>query len=163
MNSAIERLLGLHVVDVMHSPVAVVQENASMADAAKILAENSVTGAPVVDVQGRCVGMLSTTDFALREARHASTAPPSLLNWQQVVPGSEESPLQVESFHEDRVGEHMSLAVQTINETATLINAGRVMCREHIHRLVIVDAESRPVGVVSSLGLVAAMIAAMEE
>lgn len=164
MNSAIERLLGLRVVDVMNAPVAVVQENASMAEAAKILAENSVTGAPVVDVQGRCVGMLSTTDFALREARHGSTSAPSLLNWQQqVVLGSDESPLHVESFHENRVGEHMSLAVQTINETATLINAGRVMCREHIHRLVIVDEESRPVGVVSSLDLVAAMIAAIEE
>jgi predicted transcriptional regulator len=75
----------------------------------------------------------------------------------------QDEPFEIDTIAQDRVREHMSPAVQTVHESATLINAARVMCREHIHRLVIIDQDERPVGVVSSLDLVAAMIAAVEE
>jgi CBS domain-containing protein len=164
MNSAIERLLGLRVSDVMNTPVKTISVNATMAEAAATLAQHEITGAPVVDLQGGCVGILSVTDFALRELRQAGGGARLRLDWEpDVVSGTEHKALRVESYAEDRVGEHMSPAVQTINQTATLINAARVMCREHIHRLVIIDAEERPVGMVSSLDLVAAMVAAVEE
>jgi CBS domain-containing protein len=164
MNSAIERLLGLRVSDVMNTPVTTVSDSATMSEAAATLAQHEITGAPVVDLQGRCVGILSVTDFALRELRQAGAGEGMLFGWQRnVVPGTEHQALRVESYAEDRVDEHMSPAVQTINQTATLINAARVMCREHIHRLVIIDTEERPVGMISSLDLVAALVAAVEE
>ena len=164
MNSAIERLLSLRVRDVMNSPVATISETASMADAARILAEREITGAPVVNVHGRCVGMLSATDFAMREHRMSQGEAELSLGWEHTMQQeTKEAPFQMETIAEDRVHEHMSPAVQTINQTASLINAARIMCREHIHRLVIIDEDERPVGVVSSLDLVAAMIAAVEE
>ena len=72
MNSAIERLLTLRVEDVMNSPVAFIPHDVSMSDAARILTENEVTGAPVVNDQGQCIVILSATDFAERESRIAS-------------------------------------------------------------------------------------------
>ena len=164
MNSAIERLLSLRVSDVMNSPVATIQDSSTMAEAARILAEREITGAPVVDASGRCVGMLSATDFAMREHRLALGEEELSFGWgHEVTQDGEQAPIHIETIAEDRVREHMSPAVQTINQTASLINAARVMCREHIHRLVIIDRDDRPVGVVSSLDLVAAMVAAVEE
>ena len=66
MNSAIERLLSLRVCDVMSSTVVEVSVNASLAEAAALLVDNNVSGAPVVDESGRCVGVLSSTDFVVR-------------------------------------------------------------------------------------------------
>ncbi len=164
MNSAIERLLGLRVCDVMNSPVASVSENASLAEAAKLFATHEITGAPVVDVAGRCIGMISTTDFAMREHRLATAREQRSMGWEHTVAqdGPDES-IHIRTIAEDLVREHMSPAVQTINHMASLVNAARVMCREHIHRLVIIDEDERPVGMVSSLDLVAAMVAAVEE
>jgi CBS-domain-containing membrane protein len=163
MNSAIERLLSLRVSDIMNSPVVTISENASMTEAARQLAEGEITGAPVVDEAGHCVGMLSATDFAMREHRLAQGEKELALGWEENLPPQHEDAFPVEMIAEDRVREHMSPAVQTVNQTASLINAARILCREHIHRLVIVDQDQRPVGVVSSLDLVAAMVAAVEE
>jgi CBS-domain-containing membrane protein len=164
MNSAIERLLSLRVSDLMSSPVTTVSECDSMGDAARILAESGITGAPVVDVAGRCVGMLSATDYAMREHRLAQGEEKlSFGHEHELTRSAEDESFRIESIAHDRVREHMSPAVQTINETASMINAARVMCREHIHRLVIIDQDERPVGLISSLDLVAAMIAVVEE
>jgi CBS domain-containing protein len=164
MNSAIERLLSLRVSDVMNSPVTTIPDTARMAEAARVLAEREITGMPVVDAQGRCVGMLSATDFAMRELRLARGEGPLTCGWDQALSAEQQTTaFQMGTIAEDRVSEHMSPAVQTINQSASLINAARVMCREHIHRLVIVDRDERPVGVVSSLDLVAALVAAVEE
>jgi CBS domain-containing protein len=164
MNSAIERLLSLRVSDIMTSPVTTISECASMADAARILADAEITGAPIIDACGRCVGMLSATDFAMREHRHANRQEQLSCGWEHsICQEDNEGPMFIQAVAEDRVREHMSPAVQTINRTASLVNASRVMCREHIHRLIIVDDDERPVGVVSSLDLVAAMVAAVEE
>jgi CBS domain-containing protein len=163
MNSAIERLLSLRVCDVMNSPVATVAESASLAEAARIMAEREVTGLPVVDASGRCVGVLSATDFAMREHRLAQGERQLFCRWEHAGAEGNLAPLHLESIAENRVSDHMSPAVQTVNQTASLINAARVLCREHIHRLIIIDEGERPVGVVSSLDLVAALIAAVEE
>jgi CBS-domain-containing membrane protein len=164
MNSAIERLLSLRVSDVMNSPVTTVSECDSMPDAARVLIESEIRGAPVVDATGRCVGMLSGIDFAQRANRIARGDASATFGQEHALRrGTGQEAYQMESIAEDRVREHMSPAVQTIHRTSTLINAARMMCREHIHRLVIVDEDARPIGVVSSLDIVAAMIAAIEE
>ena len=71
--------------------------------------------------------------------------------------------IHLEAVHDDSVADHMSPFVQTINIDAPIMNAARVLVGEHIHRLVIVNDDLRPIGVLSSLDLVATMIAAVEE
>ena len=44
-----------------------------------------------------------------------------------------------------------------------MIDAAREMCAQHVHRLPVVDAGGKVVGLVSSLDLVAAMVGALEE
>ena len=164
MNSAIERLLSLRVCDVMSSSVVEVSVNASLADAAALLIENNVTGAPVIDESGRCVGVLSSTDFMVRDRLPEGCTEETALGYEHVlVKKTGLGSYQIEACQEDRVGEHMTPAVQTITETAPIMNAARAMCGEHIHRLIVVDEKGRPVGIVSTLDLVAAMVAAIGE
>lgn len=164
MNSAIERLLGLRVGDIMNAPVATVQENSLLSDAAKLMIENGVSGLPVVDVTGRSVGILTASDFAAREYRMAVSDERQSFGGSHAL--QESGPLgslQIDAMGNNLVRDHMSGNVQTISLSGSLINAARVMCREHIHRLVIVDDDHHPVGMISSLDLVAAMVAAVEE
>ena len=163
MNSTIERLLSLRVCDIMQSDVVTIDEGSTMSEAAKIMGEHRVSGAPVVDSLGHCVGVLSVADFAERERQLGDTAESFDFGVEHVVRKDPGRPICIEPMRENRVGEHMSPAVQSIGLEATILDAARVMCAEHLHRLVVVDEQQHAIGVVSTLDLIAAMVAAVEE
>lgn len=155
MNSAIERLVGLRVKDIMNDRVMTVSESDAMQEAAKQIFDSGVTGAPVVNAMGECVGMLSASDFVGRDAgRH---------ELQILTRSSAEEPYSIDVLNEDLVSTHMSPVVQTISDDALIMAAARIMCNEGIHRLVVVDDRRHPVGIISTLDLVAAMVAAVGE
>ncbi|HCK41857.1 MAG TPA: hypothetical protein DHW22_09515 [Planctomycetaceae bacterium] len=62
----------------------------------------------------------------------------------------------------DYVRNHMSMAVQTIDHECSLLQSARCMCNQHIHRLVVLDHD-RPIGIITSLDLIAAFLATVEE
>ena len=164
MNSAIERLVGLRVADLMNRGVVSISVDANMAEAAEILLKNKITGAPVIDEQGHCVGVLSSTDFA---SRNLSCEGHEQLEFRddefEIVAGNGDSPLHIEHVEIDSVRQHMTPAIQTISDQASMLEAARYMCTEHVHRLIVLDEKSHPLGVVSSLDLVAALVSAIEE
>ena len=155
MNSAIERLIGLRVKDVMNHDVLSVSQSEEMLVAAKKLHDAEVTGAPVVNELGVCVGVLSSRDFVGWKA--------GCHDKEVMVRSSPDEPYHIECLDDDVVSSHMSPLVQTISNEATILSAARVMCNEGIHRLVVVDDRDRPIGIVSTLDLVASMVAAIEE
>lgn len=153
MNSAIERLLTLRVSDVMSRKVFTVSASKTMSDAAAILAQHFVSGVPVVGDRGQCVGILSATDFVRCVADTAKeTRPPTKSNGHACpVPAT------------DLVASHMSALVQSVAANDPLTVAARTMCHNHIHRLIALDEQGRPAGVLTSLDIVAALINAVEE
>ncbi|MBX9792514.1 MAG: CBS domain-containing protein [Pirellulales bacterium] len=165
MNSAIERLLSLRARDVMTRSVVELSANQTMSQAAFTLRQHEVTGAPVVDEQGRCVGIISATDFVRREAtvedegngHGGADLSEHMLSRQPGVPS------YIGAMTCDLVRHYMSPAVQSIDEDATLPEIGRVMCEAHIHRVVVLDRRGVPVGIVSSLDVVSALVNAIEE
>jgi len=164
MNSAIERLLKLRVGEVMGRKVVTVSANQSMGAAATTLLERSIGGAPVVDEQGRCCGILSAGDFVRREVARAAEAAESLDSQEhRLMHERGEIPYHVETVADDRVKSHASPAVQTVSAETSLIDAARIMCAEHIHRLPVLDGASKPAGILTAMDIVAAVIHAIEE
>jgi CBS domain-containing protein len=163
MNSAIERFLSLRVKDVKNPHVIRIAENATMAQAAKVLEDNDITGAPVVDRDGRCVGVLSRSDFVPREGATYTVSATSDAAFSEAAQSQRGGAEQIEPKKNDLVCEHMSPLVRTISDEATIMSAARIMCGEHLHRLVIVDEDNHPTGVIGTLDLIAAIIAAIEE
>jgi len=164
MNSAIERLLGLKVKDVMSKQVTTVSAHQTMGEAAGILYKNEITGAPVVDEVRHCVGVGSAADYVRYQARNAQQSDESFAYCGHLLePGSEQTPLHIDPPCSDLVEHYMSSGVQTISAEASLLGAGREMCAAHIHRLPVVDAHDQIIGLVSSLDLTAALIKVFEE
>jgi CBS-domain-containing membrane protein len=157
MNSAIERLLRLSVKDAMAKEVVVIAAHATMGDAAETLSNSDISGAPVVDEQGHCVGIISAADFVQRETSREEESE------HELTQESPARPYRVRVVADDLVSTHMTGAVQSIDADASLTDAGRVMCAGHVHRLPVLDEAGHVVGMVSSLDLVAATIQAIEE
>jgi predicted transcriptional regulator len=161
MISSVENnLAALLVEDVMTHEVVTVAVNNTMSEAADVFFEHQITGAPVVDELGHCVGMLSATDFAHSKAEEldgrkqvgnflCSRHPSGLYS--------------IDEVRHDLVKSHMSSAIKTMDQDAPLLTAARCMCREHVHRLLVIDTSGSPVGILTSLDLIAAMISAVED
>ena len=143
MDSAVDRLLTLKVKDVMTRQVVCVAKDQLLSDAADLFVEKGISGAPVVDASGRCVGILSAIDYVKREHVLRGTA--------------------MEQAAEDRVYQEMSVGVRSVQPENTLLNAARIMCEKHVHRLPVLDLEGKPVGLITSMDVVAALVNAIDE
>lgn len=143
MDIAVTRLMTLRVKDVMTRRVICVGEDQNMSEAAGLFLEKGISGAPVVDAEGCCVGMLSAFDY-VRRAHFTQTAPdPSALT--------------------DTVGAEMSPQVRFVEPERTLLAAARLMCEKHVHRLPVLDLDNKLVGLITAMDVVAALVNAMDE
>ncbi len=162
MNSAIERLLTLRVSDIMAHELVTVRSDDTLSTAARLFEEREISGAPVIGEDGRCVGVLSGFDFirqAVVEMRESGT--PS--SRHVLVQDTPDAPLHLEDVPQDAVEAYMSRDVQSVRSTDGMLDAARRMCQQHVHRVVVLDERGKPIGLLSSLDVVAAMIAAIEE
>jgi CBS domain-containing protein len=126
----------LLVADVMTIDPVVVADDAPLEDVARLLRTYSISGLPVVDRDGTLVGVISQTDLVAIEG-----APIGRLI------RTEASGL--------RVGELMSSPAITVPMTGSLAEAARLMRDRRIHRLVALNDDGRPVGVLSASDFVA--------
>lgn len=164
MSEVLERLRTLRVRDVMSPGAVSVDQNESLGAAAAVMINRPVSGLPVVDDAGRCVGILTAFDFVRRYAVERNEERAALGGDEvQVHRGSAGEPLEIEATAPDTVAGNMSSAVQTIAKEATLLEAAREMCAAHIHRLPVVDARGNVDGILTSLDVVAAVVNASDE
>jgi CBS domain-containing protein len=150
MNSAIDRLGTLSVSEVMAKAVVSVPQRQPMGEVAALFLAHQISSAPVVDEQGACVGILTATDFLKRDAAlsEGNGAPHAVRSaW---VP-------------EDTAETYKSGSVQSISAAAPLLTAAKIMCIQHVHRLPVVDLLGKPVGIISTMDVVAALLNAIDE
>jgi len=154
MKSFFKSFRSLTAADLMKQPVQSIPQEMSLATAGGILQRERISGAPVIDCNGRCVGVISTTDFlgaASKEHHHDD------LRCAEERCVSEWEVVDAESLLHEEVRHRMSTDVVTVAGTASIAEIARMMLDAHIHRVIVVDAKRRPVGIVSSTDIIAAV------
>jgi CBS-domain-containing membrane protein len=152
-----KRLLDLTAADLMSIDVVTIPEPMSLRAAAHRLALAGVTGAPVVDAEGRCVGVISSMDLVrfldqgARAARPICPGPTCYCSDWQVA--------DLDMLPADAVSHYMTTEVVRVSAHAGIGELARTMLDAHIHRVIIVDVQGRPIGVVSSTDVLAAVAA----
>lgn len=147
-------LMTLCAADVMSRNVVMIPREMSLQGAARMLARAGVTGAPVVDSNGRCIGVLSATDFMNwmkgdHKGEAARVAEECVCKAWQIPEGANELTGCVEACMTKNPV--LAFANVRIGELAAM------MMDAHIHRIIVVDTASRPIGVVSSIDILAAV------
>ncbi len=145
-------LTAVTAAEVMSRDLVTIPQYMSLRTAAWLLSQACVSGGPVVDNQGTCVGVLSANDFmrwAHRDEPKPNHPPEcTCCDWQ------------ILEFHDlpvAAVSGYMSADPVTAPATATVHELARKMIDAHIHRVVIVDEQDRPIGIVSSTDIIAAV------
>jgi CBS-domain-containing membrane protein len=152
-----KRFLDLTAADLMSRDVVAISPAMSLRGAAHRLAEAGVSGAPVVDAQGRCVGVLSTTDLVRWVDRGAAAARRSFGAADRYCADWEVMDLEVLPI--DEVGRYMTTEVVTATPATRIGELARAMLDAHIHRIIVTDPAGRPVGILSATDVLAAVAA----
>jgi CBS domain-containing protein len=156
MHEMFDRIVSLRVSDVMATSPITVDVSASMAEVSHLFASHNIHSAPVVDESGACVGIITASDFVKRSEIFAACQGQP----HDMFCGREGMQLEAKSY--EGVADCMTQGVQSISPATPLIVAARIMTQAHIHVLPVIE-HHRPVGIVSNMDVVAALVNAFEE
>jgi CBS domain-containing protein len=203
-----QHILDLTARDLMTHPVLSIPQEMPLREAACLLLRNKCSGAPVVDKQGRCVGVLSATVFMRiasqrQDASPASPADPvnrpfassstgtdsgeitgpalapglrqiqveeSLLAGKEkiAVPSQSSSfctdwqAMEVEKLPAEEVRRYMTADPVTVPPGASIRTLARMIRNSHMHRVIVVDGEHRPMGIVTASDIMDALADAVD-
>jgi CBS domain-containing protein len=142
----------MRVKDLMTTDVLTVRVTTQLKDAARLLAEHRISGLPVVDDDGRVLGVLSEGDILYKETGMKDR--PGFFERLLSVPATGfELKLAART-----VGEAMSAPAVTIGPIRPVTVAATTMIDEGVNRLPVVDDEGRLVGIVTRADLVRAFV-----
>jgi len=139
----------------MNRTPLVIPQEMSLRTAAHLLTQAQVSGAPVVDAEGRLVGVLSATDFVhlAEDGEHLARCHP-----HAAAEFCAEGQLDDEKVHpEETVSALMTADPVTVPPELGIGALAQMMLDAHIHRLIVVDSDNRPNGVVASTDILAAV------
>ncbi|MFI8287554.1 CBS domain-containing protein [Streptomyces sp. NPDC085614] len=126
----------------MTREVVSVRGDAPFKEVVRTLSRSRVTAVPVLDGGGRVLGVVSEADLLRKTADQAAVP-----GGQRAVPGLE-APERAKS-EGTRAEELMSAPAVCARPEWTVPEAARLMEVQGVKRLVVVDDEDRPVGIVS--------------
>jgi CBS domain-containing protein len=141
--------------DVMTRDPVCVSPGARIRELARILEENEISGAPVVDQNGTLVGVVSKTDMIRRCSEGTEEIPPSYLFEMLSEHPTDSAQGSQEVLPEPLicVDDFMTVDPITVGPREPVPAIARLMNNKGIHRVIVVDDENFPIGIITSLDL----------
>jgi CBS domain-containing protein len=154
LQKAAKPLLALTAADLMSAPLMTIAPETSLREAARLLSGSHISGAPVVDREGRCLGVVSSSDFVTcvgtgGEATGKRTKVTFMVPWGEMI-DIEESP-------DDEIRRYMTAQPVTVAPETPIGEIAQKMVDAHIHRVLVVVEQDRPLGIVTSTDILAAV------
>ena len=141
----------LTIADVMTKNPICATPGMTIRQLATIFAERRISGAPVVGADGTLVGVVSRTDLFRRVGLESKDVAPSflfdLLN--DAIPASAQ-PVPESLL---TIGDFMAESVITAAPTDRVADIAHRMATHKIHRVVVIDGQRKPLGIVTALDL----------
>ena len=148
------------VAEVMTSPVFSVRRETPLQEAVTLLSTHHISGLPVVDDQEVLVGELSEKDLMVRESGFETGPYVMFLDAVIYLRNPLEWNRQVHQVLGSTVGEVMSHHPHSCSADTPLPAAARQLHDRSTQRLFVLDADRRPVGVLTRGDVVRALAAA---
>jgi CBS domain-containing protein len=144
----------MNASDVMTRNVITTDPDQTVLHAARLMLQHHISGLPVIDKDGKLIGILSEGDFLRRREtkteRHRS-------RWLEFLMGPGRMASEYSHSHGRKVGEVMSTELQTVDENAGLEDIVELMEKYRIKRVPVMCGEQL-VGIVTRSNLMHAMV-----
>jgi CBS domain-containing protein len=140
--------------DVMTRDVISIAPDATVLQAARLMLQRHISGLPVVDKDGKLVGVLSEGDFLRRRETRTEH---KRSRWLEFLMGPGRMAAEYSHSHGSKVAEVMTTEVQTVDELTALEDIVDLMERKRIKRVPVVCG-GQLVGIVTRSNLMHAMV-----
>jgi CBS domain-containing protein len=159
----------------MTPQVVVLKDKMLLKEAVRLLRQAGHSGGPVVNDEGKLVGTISVRDILgtskkieggkgksppvdvpISLANELLTSSGTWMMWDNKPKDELEDDLEL-------VKTRMRKDVNRVGEHSLLIEAARIMCTFHSHRVPVVDVVERLVGIITPIDILAAMVNAADE
>jgi CBS domain-containing protein/copper chaperone CopZ len=142
--------------DIMTRDPVCVEPRTTIRELARLFEDNRFSGAPVVDERSTVVGVVSKSDI-IRRCTSGDTAPPAYL-FEVLFGGGNGPPGGPPAIPEPLVcvEDLMTADPLTVGPDVPLADVAKLMALHRLHRIVVVDQRRYPVGMITSLDLLAA-------
>jgi CBS domain-containing protein len=147
------------ISEIMATDVQTIDADATIQEVLETLEDYGISGAPVVDATGRCVGVFSTTDLARREQEIQEGDARLALGWYDLGPLSDRffaasEDLETAQIAREVVGDWMTREVKSVGPGTSVQETARIMVEEAIHRVLVMEGK-KLAGIVSALDIAA--------
>ena len=140
--------------DVMTRDVISIDPGATVLQAARLMLQHHISGLPVVDKDGKLVGVLSEGDFLRRRETRTEH---KRSRWLEFLMGPGRIAAEYSHSHGSKVAEVMTTEVQTVDEVTALEDIVDLMERKRIKRVPVLCG-GQLVGIVTRSNLMHAMV-----
>ena len=149
----------MRATDVMTTGVITVDENATVSEAAKLLAKHGISAVPVVDKDDRVIGMVSEGDL-LHRAETGTERRRSW--WLEMVSSTNQLASDYIKSHSGKVKDVMTRDVLSVTEDTPVADIAVLLETNRIKRVPVLR-DGKLVGIVSRANLVRALAMTISE
>ena len=139
--------------DIMTPEVITIHPEARVEDLAKLLAENRISGVPVLDAAGRLVGVVTQSDLVQRSRDLELPPALNILDLHLFLETPARFQKRLEKLLGDRVKDVMTPNPTTLAPDTPVSDIARLMTAKGVHTLPVLEA-GKLVGIVGKLDLI---------
>ena len=141
----------------MSTDVITVTKKTSLKELAKILQEKQINGVPVVDDEGKLVGIICESDLIRKNRKLHIPTVVALFDWVLYLESPGKMKEEIERLNATTVEDLYSKKVVTVDEETPLDEIATLMAEKKIYTIPVVEGD-RVVGVIGKGDLVRTLI-----
>lgn len=143
----------LRAKDVMTKDPVCASPSTRIRELARLFEEHEISGAPVVDQEGKVIGIVTKTDLIRRCSEGTDELPPAYLFEILGEQGEEEDVSEVIPEPLVCVEDFMTEDPLMVASDTPAATVARLMYERGVHRVIVSDDETFPIGIITSMDL----------
>ncbi|MFZ5899167.1 MAG: CBS domain-containing protein [Bacillota bacterium] len=143
--------------EIMTTEVVTVSPDDDVEKVARLLLEHHISGLPVVDGDGKLVGVITEGDLIFQEKKIRAPLYTVILDTVIYLEKPQRFVDELKRTVAQKVGELMSTRLYTVGPDASVEDIATIMVEKSINRVPVVDSDNKLVGIVSRQDIIRAI------
>jgi CBS domain-containing protein len=144
--------------DIMSRNVITVTRETTIKEIARILTEHKISGVPVVDGEGRVVGVVSEGDLIYQDKKLHTPAFLEILGGVIYLEDPKRVGQELMKMTAAKAVEIMTTKIYTVKEDTPVSDIATLMIDRQVNRVPVLDSEGKLAGIVSRQDLIKSLL-----